>query len=261
MEWYLGTSAFSFKDWVGVFYPADLNARDYLKYYSRVFNAVEIDSTFYAIPRAEVVERWKAETAEDFKICTKLPKIITHDRSLVDVQEPLAAFLDVVRLLDEKLGPILIQLPPSFNILDWDRLDAFLDILPKDYRFAVELRHRSWYTDKTARMLQSHRVAWVSTEYRKLPRQIYCTADFLYIRWIGYHGRFQTFESEKIDVTPKLQWWMENIQEHLDCVDSVYGFFNNVYAGFAPGTCNRFKAMLGLEVKSLTPPGQPRLFT
>lgn len=260
VNWYLGSSAFSFKDWVGVFYPADLDPRDYLKYYSRVFNAVEIDSTFYAIPRSEVVEHWGMETGEDFKICAKLPKIITHGRELVDVQEPMSAFLDVMRILKDKLGPILVQLPPSFNILKWENLKDFLGTLPKDVRFAIELRHRSWYNEKTEKLLREHNVAWVATEYKQLPRRIYCTADFLYIRWIGYHGRFQTFESEKIDVTQNLRWWWQNIQEHLSCVDTVYGFFNNVYAGFAPGTCNRFKEMFGFEVKPLTPPGQERLF-
>ncbi len=261
VKWFLGTMGFSYPDWAGPFYPQDADQRDYLQFYSQVFNSVEIDSTFYGIPRQEVVERWDAITPPDFKICAKMPKLITHEHELVGAAEPLANFVDVMRRLGDKLGVILIQFSPAFSVLKRPQLAAFLKDLPPDIRFAVEVRHRSWYTEKTAELLREHHVAWAATEYRHLPKQIYQTADFLYVRFIGWHGRFKTHESERLDVSYQLQWWWENIQEHIVDVHAVYGYFNNDYSGFAAATCNRFKSMFGFEVKPLAqPPKQPRLF-
>ncbi len=251
---------FSWSDWTGPFYPANLASRDFLGYYSRIFDSVEIDSTFYGTPRREVVSRWDAVTPAGFKVCLKMPKVITHEKGLVGAGQELDNFLKAAVELGDKLGVILLQFPPSFNISKFDDLNAFLHDLPANMRFAVEIRHASWYEEQVESMLASHRVAWASTEYETLPRRIYCTADFLYFRLIGHHGSFKTHESEKIDVTPQLKWWWENLLPHLDSVDSVFGFFNNDYSGFAAGTLNRFKSLFGFEVKPFSPPGQPKLF-
>jgi uncharacterized protein YecE (DUF72 family) len=235
-------------------------ARDFLGYYSQVFNAVEIDSTFYGAPRPETISRWAAMTPPLFKICLKMPRAITHDKSLVGVHSELDHFLRTVITLGDKLGVILLQFPPSFNSSKFDELDTLLDELPHGIRFAVEVRHSSWFTDRTERMLSYHGVAWCSMEYEALPRRVYRTANFLYIRLIGHHGSFKTHGSEKIDVTSQLNWWKANIQPHLSSIDSIYVFINNDYSGFAAGTLNRFKLLLGFEAKSLQQPGQPKLF-
>ena len=102
---------FGYKDWSGVFYPADMSARNYLAYYSRIFNAVEIDSTFYGIPRVETIRRWVAVTPASFQFCLKTPNAITHDLKLVGASGLMSQFVETVRFLDEKLGVILIQFP------------------------------------------------------------------------------------------------------------------------------------------------------
>jgi uncharacterized protein YecE (DUF72 family) len=260
VNWYLGTMGFSYKDWSGPFYPTYIESRDYLEYYSRIFNAVEIDSTFYGIPRREVVKRWADITPEGFKICAKLPKSITHDAKLFGAADELENFLDTIRLLEDRLAVLLIQMPPSFTAHEVPALTGFLESLPDDLRFTLEVRHPSWYTGETASLLASHNVAWAATEYEDLPKQIYKTTDWLYVRFIGRHGRFKSHESEKLDVSDQLEWWREHLLDELDGVREVYGFFNNDYAGFGAGTCNRFKAMMGLPVTPFTPPQQQKLF-
>lgn len=258
--WRLGTMGFSYKDWKGPFYPNYLEARDFLEYYSRFFNAVEIDSTFYGTPRQETVKRWGAVTPEDFRICVKLPKNITHDRRLVGAEALLEEFLDTIRLLGSRLGALLIQMPPSFKADELSALENFLKLLPGDIRFAVEVRDPSWHSPEIDQLLIQNGVAWAATEYEDLPRRIMVTADFLYVRFIGQHGRFTSHENEKIDVSENLRWWKEDLLKVAEKTPLIYGFFNNDYSGFGAGTCRRFKEMIGLPGEDFSPPEQPRLF-
>jgi uncharacterized protein YecE (DUF72 family) len=263
LDYYLGSMGFSYKGWRGVFYPEDLPARSYLAHYSQYFNAVEIDSTFYGIPRPTSVKRWASITAPDFRFCLKTPREITHERRLAlddGAGQLMHQFLDVAGLLEDRLGAILIQLPPTFTVDYLDSLATFLQALPTGYRYAVELRDPSWHNDQTSPLMRQHGVAWVALDYLDLPRVIHNTADFLYVRWIGQHGRFPAQNRELIDVTPKLQWWWDQLRPQLSQVDTLFGFFNDEYAGHSPATCNRFKAIAGLPVQELAIPRQASLF-
>ena len=261
LDWYLGTMGFSYKDWEGVFYPPGLKQRDYLAHYSQFFNAVEVDSTFYGTPRPSTVRRWAQMTPAEFVLCPKMPQIITHDMRLADAEKETADFLETMRLLGDKLGPILIQFPPDFARDQIGALAAFLRELPHDLRYAVEFRHRSWHATATGMLLQKHGVAWTSTEYLYLPQRVYVTTDFLYIRWIGRHGVYDTHDREREDKTPHLREWLGDIRsrQEEEGFGAVFGFFNNDYAGFAPATCQKLKRILGLPTKPLTPPQQARL--
>ncbi len=263
VDWLLGTMGFGYKDWQGVFYPAGVGARDYLEHYSRIFNAVEMDTTFYGTPRLSTVEGWAAATPQDFRFCAKVPRLITHEMELVGAAAAMNEFTDALLPLGEKLGAILIQLPPSFDITHHLALAAFLEDLPNTAagkRVAVEFRHPSWYNQQTADLLRTRGVAWATTEYPLLPRQVNVTADFLYIRWIGQHGSYDHHNHERVDKTPELEGWLAQIQASLEGINTIYGFFNNDYAGFAAGTCNRFKKIAGLPAVPFTPPEQGRLF-
>lgn len=253
---------FSYKDWNGVFYPADMAARNYLGYYSRIFNAVEIDATFYGTPKVDTVQRWAAVTPEGFKFCVKVPRAITHDLALVGAWGLMTEFIGVMRGLGDKLGVILLQFPPSYTADQFPVLAEFLAELPNDLRFAVEVRDRSWYAAETDMegMLATNGVAWAATEYPGLPGQVRPTAPFVYIRWIGQHGTFEHHTHERIDRSAELRRWWEHLQGILDGVEAVYGFFNNDYAGFAAGTANRFKSLVGLPLEEPKPPQQGRLF-
>ena len=264
-DWYLGTMGFSYESWVGAFYPTDLPSRNYLAHYSRVFDAVEIDSTFYGTPRPEVVQRWGAVTPQAFRFCAKTPRVITHDLGLLNgAMQEMISFLESIGQLEDRLGPVLIQFPPSFTIEAYPALKEFLEKLPASRRFAVEFRHGSWYTPtgeaKTVELLSALRIAWTSTQYPGLPVKILMTADFLYIRWIGQHGTFKIHDHERIDRLPDLMAWWQMILPLLGRVSEIYGFFNNDYAGHAPATCNRFKMIAGLPVEGPDLPEQGTLF-
>jgi len=259
-DWYLGTMGFSYADWAGPFYPETLAQRNYLGYYSRFFNAAEIDSTFYGTPRVATVKRWLAATPEDFRFCPKTPRSITHEKGLQSAHLDMAEFLAVMRELKEKLGVILIQLPPSFGNDQFEVLATFLGELPTDLCFAVEFRHVSWYQRQTAALLQKHKICWAATEYPNLPRGAMHTADFLYFRLIGQHGQFEKHDREQMDRSANLQWWYQHLATHLEHAEVIYGFFNNDYAGFGPESCNQFKALAGLPAPNLQPPQQQRLF-
>jgi uncharacterized protein YecE (DUF72 family) len=259
-QWYLGTIGFSYKDWLGGFYPAGTPQRAYLPYYSQVFNSVELDTTFHSIPRRSIVESWAAITPEEFKFSVKTPRLITHDLSLTGTQGLMDEFLEAILPIKEKLGPILIQFPPSFSQTKLSLLEEFIGTLPQAYRYALEFRHPSWYNSTTFQLLSRNHMGWVTIDYPHLPRQINQTADFLYIRWIGINNRYHYHSYEREDMSSQLRWWLHEIQPCLEVVSEIYGFFNNDYAGFAAGTCLRFKKLAGFTDKDEQCPVQGRLF-
>src|SRR5689334_940763 len=137
-DWRLGTMGFGYTEWAGVFYPKTIKSGDWLSFYAKHFNAVELDTTFYAVQTVERVLRWRDETPEDFRFAAKTPHEITHEQSIDRGLPSMRTFLDVVRHFDEKLAAVLIQFPPSFSSSQMGRLRKFLDGLPRDIRFAVE---------------------------------------------------------------------------------------------------------------------------
>ena len=259
MKWYIGTMGFGYRPWQGTFYPDKLPKAQQLPYYASRFNALEMDSTFYGVPRIETVERWRALTPAGFRFCPKAPREITHDLRLAAAVEPiLGTFLEAMRRLGDRLGPIVFQFPPDFTVEERDALAGFLPLLPRDFRFAVELRHRSWWSDATADLFRAHDVCWIAADYIYLPKEIRRTTDFLYVRLLGRHGQFVTKTHEVLNKTEALQNWREQIEAHAAAAPEVYAFFNDDYAGHAPATANRLRAMLGMPVEE-GPPQQGRL--
>lgn len=261
IAWYIGTMGFGYKAWQGSFYPDKLSRDQQLPFYAGRYNALEMDSTFYGTPRADYVTRWRQVTPDTFKFCPKAPREITHDLRLVESEGVLNHFLDTMRILGERLGPVVLQFPPDFRSDQHDGLVTFLSDLPDDIRFAVELRHRSWWNETTAALLRDYRVCWIAADYIHMPKDIWPTTDFLYLRFLGRHGQFATETHEIVDRTDDLRRWHDAIESHLDGITAVYAFFNNDYAGHSPATANRFKAIVGLETEpEENPPQQGRLF-
>jgi uncharacterized protein YecE (DUF72 family) len=141
-----GTSGYSYKEWKGSFYPEKLPASKMLEFYASRFNGVEINNTFYRMPEAKTLERWREETPEGFVFVLKAPQRITHQKKLAGAGDDVAYFLDVARSLGGKLGPVLVQLPPYLR-KDVALLSDFLALFPKDVRVAMEFRHASWDED------------------------------------------------------------------------------------------------------------------
>lgn len=247
-KWHIGTMGFGYKAWQGAFYPDKLPKAGQLPYYAGVFNALEMDSTFYGTPRVAYVERWREATPDGFQFCPKAPRDITHDLRLSEATEGfLHNFLDTMRLLGDKLGPIVFQFPPDFPVDERDNLAAFLPRLPRDFRYAVELRHRSWWSEATADLFRAYNVCWIAADYIYLPKELRRTADFLYLRFLGRHGQFEVKSREVLDKTDALRNWLAQIEPHLSDVTDVYGFFNDDYAGHAPATARRLMALLGID--------------
>jgi uncharacterized protein YecE (DUF72 family) len=260
-RWHIGTMGFSYDDWSGPFYPERLKSSEWLAYYGRHFDTVELDTTFYAAPTPERVRRWASLVPDRFTFCPKTPRAITHDNPLLAGIGPMAAFVDICRGFAHKLGVILIQFAPTFDASQLEIVDHFLEKLPKDVRYAVEFRHRSWGHPDTLGMLQRHGCGFVSAEYRTRPSRVFTTSDFLYLRWIGVHDTYPVHTQELIDRADDLAWWKQAIDAVLPKVRNIWGFFNNDYAGYSVATANRFKRLIGQEVKEPErTPETPTLF-
>lgn len=243
-----GTSSWNHRDWTGSVYPAGTRSIEYLTHYAKQFRAVEIDATWYAIPRRTSVERWREITPKEFLFAAKVPKTITHEKMLVGCKRDLTAFLKTMDLLGEKLGPLLFQFPYAFQPDAFDRLDKFLGGLPKGYRWAVEVRHRRWLDDRFYGLLERRGVAHVWLDLFYMPRTERVTADFVYGRWIGnrkdIEKRTKTWDTLIIDRTQEMNWWAPRVKNLLKKKVPVYAFFNNHYAGFAPGSIDLFERIL-----------------
>ena len=183
MRLFAGTSGFSYKEWKGSFYPEDLPAKRMLSYYSTRLPAVEINNTFYRLPRESVLEGWAEATEDGFQLAIKASRRITHFGRLRGVEEPLQYLLDTVQVLRDKLGPLLFQLPPNFK-RDDDVLAAFLELLPPRCRAAFEFRHDSWLEDEVYRLLSGHGSAALVAADRAGAEEppLVATADWGYLR-------------------------------------------------------------------------------
>lgn len=157
MELRVGTSGFSYDAWRGAFYPSDLPAKAMLAFYARHLDAVEINNTFYRMPRASVLESWAAEVPPEFRFVLKCPQRITHQHRLENVAEPMATFLQAASVLKERLGPLLFQTPPYLRKNVAKLRDLLLRL--QGHRAAFEFRHASWFDDETLDLLRTHRAA------------------------------------------------------------------------------------------------------
>jgi uncharacterized protein YecE (DUF72 family) len=149
MKLYVGTSGYSYKEWKGTFYPEKLPAAEMLGYYATQLPTVEVNNTFYRVPKRSVIEKWALAVPDDFRFIVKATQRITHFKRLRNASEELSYFLSQVDALGEKLGAVLFQLPPNFK-RDLDVLGAFLELLPEGTGAAFEFRHESWFEDDRA---------------------------------------------------------------------------------------------------------------
>ena len=242
---YLGTAGWSYADWSGTFYPEGLPTAQYLHHYARHLSAVEIDSTFYATPRVDVVSRWAAAVPEGFQFCPKMVRTVTHDKRLQGAEAETEAFLAVLAPLGAKLGPIVLQFECSFDPGNIDALEGYLGKLPSEQRFAVEVRDRRWLGPPLYELLARTGVALVLQDLHYMPRLDVVTTDFTYVRWIGNRDRVPgPFNRVVVDRGRELEWWAERVFRWLSQGIRVYTFANNHYQGHAPATVAEFQAKL-----------------
>ena len=242
----IGCSGWSYKDWQGIFYPRGLAAKDYLPYYSKVFDCVEIDSSFYRVPNQFMVSQWNANTPAGFVFSPKLPKKITHENKLKDSESTLVYFYSVLSKLKDKLGPIAIQLPPSIKLSTHEgAMKEFISQLRPEFKHAIEFRHKSWFTPDVYSLLEKNNIAmvWSLNQYVETPPVM--TADFIYLRMVG-DREITEFTGVQRDRSADMKRWAEAVKESSGKFESGYVFFNNHFAGFSPESANEFRRLLGL---------------
>ena len=227
---YIGTSGFIYKNWVGDFYPTDIPKYKYFEYYVKYFNSLELNSTFYRFPKITTMRSWKYKIKSDFKLSIKANRIITHTKKL-KCNEKLKEFLEVVSILGEKLGAILFQLPPSLKF-DLDRLENFANKLDKEFKYAIEFRHKSWYNDNTYEILKEKNIALVWHDFNQ--EFIFeKTADFEYVRFHGYTGKYKGSYPDEV---------LKDIAKKLD--NEAFIYFNNTDDNSAFKDAMRFKKLI-----------------
>lgn len=269
-EIHIGTQGWNYDDWVGGFYPRGTRAADYLDLYVKVFDTVEIDASFYAIPAETSIQSWYKRAPAGFTYSLKLPQEITHHNRLQNSEDELLRFCERVRGLQEKLGLILIQLPPDFSPRSLPALEKFLPLLPRDVRFAVEFRDAHWLQDDVGEvvleLLAAQRVAlayvdskWLARE-RMLELAAQPTADFAYVRWLGPQ-EMTNYSRIQIQREAEVALWQQLFARLQPDTRAIFGYFNNHYQGHSPGSAQHFKQLLGLPVVlPATLEQQPSLF-
>ena len=253
----IGTQGWNYDAWVGPFYPLGTRAADYLTIYSRAFDTVEVDSTFYAIPPVKTVRGWYDRTPHGFTFALKLPQEITHERRLRDVDDIAQQFYDRARELGEKLGPVLIQLGPDFGPVELPALANLLPTLPRDIKFSVEFRHRGWIQDGVLALLAEHGVGLTLSDARWIPRKQMLslaarpTANFLYVRWMGANRDVVDYSRIQIDRTQELEQWTGVLWPLALKGVQVYGYVNNHFAGHSPQSARELQR--GLRLNAVEP--------
>jgi uncharacterized protein YecE (DUF72 family) len=261
----IGTSAFTASGWEHSFYPEGMKTADYLTYYATKFDTVEVDSTFYRTPSTSTVKGWNAKTSPGFMFAAKVPQVITHEKVLVDCEAEFKQFIEVMDNLGEKLGPLLLQFG-YFNkkafvgVNDFlARLKPFLKKLPKDHRFAVEIRNKTWLVPQFVEALRERGVALALIDQAWMPRPAQwfekfdpITAEFTYVRWLGdrkgIEQQTKVWDKIIVDRRAELAEWVEVLKAVHKRKIQILAFANNHFAGFGPGTVEQFRELWRRQV-------------
>jgi uncharacterized protein YecE (DUF72 family) len=277
MNFYIGCPIWSWKGWVGNFYPEGTRPGDFLHEYARRLTTVEGNTTFYAVPAQKTLEAWAEEMPTTFRFCPKVPKAISHEGKLMDNVERAQGFIDLMRQLGSRLGPMFLQLPPRYSPKLLGDLEGFLAQWPHDVRLAVEVRHLDWFDaphdDSLNRLLTSHNMARVTIDTRPirdlsgediLAGSVYQsllearerkpdipvvpqrTADFVFVRYIG-HPEVEVNE-------PYLAEWSDYFISQLQDGADVYMFCHSPNNFAAPWLCRRVYSQVEKQVDLLPLP-------
>lgn len=224
---HIGTSGWSYKHWAGRFYPEGIKKNKWLSHYSKEFDSVEINSSFYHLPGEKTFINWKKNTVKNFIFSVKACRYITHIKRLADCQEPLERLFNASKGLGEKLGIFLFQLPPNLK-KDKSKLKNFLELLPENYRYAFEFRNKSWFTEEIYALLENSGCAVVISSSPEFPYAEKITTDICYIRMHGhdalYNSCYPEKELEKVAILIK-----KNLNKNIE----NYVYFNNDVKAYA----------------------------
>jgi uncharacterized protein YecE (DUF72 family) len=242
----VGTSGFVYAHWKGIFYPPDLPPRLWLARYVREFSTVELNNTFYRLPRTEAVERWRAETPAGFVFAAKGSRFMTHMKRLLQPETGLARYFEPVSRLREKLAVVLWQLPPRWRA-NLPRLEAFLSALPRGPRYAIEFRDESWYDEAVCDLLDAHRAAFCEHDIiRRAPPRL--TGGFRYVRFHGHGAKYQGRYGAEA-----LAPWARDLARSARRGGDAFVYFNNDLGGHAIQDARDLRALLPARVRYVLP--------
>lgn len=227
----VGTSGYAFKEWKGWFYPEDMPDAEMLRYYATRFSTVEINNTFYRMPKTKVVQEWAAQVPESFRFALKASQRITHHSRLKDTEENLTYMLSMFGALESKLGPTLFQLPPYLR-KDVPRLEAFLALLPPDWNAVIEFRHESWWDDEVYRALEATGAALCIADNDEVETPLVATTDWGYVR----------LHRDMYDPAA-LATWVERLTQ-VKRWKETYVFFTHEGEGSGPPLAESFDQMV-----------------
>lgn len=248
MQSYVGCSGWSYSAWEGHFYPNGTKAIGYLSYYSKVFDYVEIDSSFYRIPNSFMTSRWSKNTPDNFRFTAKIPKSVTHDKRLGQgIDSDMNYFYESFQTLKDKVLALLLQLPPSMSMKEGlKKIQTFP--FEKGYRYAVEVRHKTWFTQEVYDAFKDLNVCLVWNQLDVIQAPPVLTTDFAYIRFIGDRSIDEKdFGKIQKDRTKEMKSWAVVLKKAKKDIDLAIVAANNHYAGFGPSTANGFRKMIGLS--------------
>ena len=236
---YIGTSGYSYKQWAGRYYPKELKPSQWLAHYLRDFDTVELNNTFYTLPKEETFDAWRKNTPPDFLFAVKGSRFITHMIKLKDPQRGLVNFMPRAQRLRSKLGPILWQLPPRWNV-NVERLEEFLALLPRRHRYTFELRTESWMIEPVYDVLRRYNAAFCIYELAGYMSPMEITADWTYVR---LHGptpfKYQGSYSDE-----QLAEWAARIRKWSRKMKAIYVYFDNDDSAYAVENALTLKRML-----------------
>jgi uncharacterized protein YecE (DUF72 family) len=234
----VGTSGWSYGHWRGTFYPESLPQKEWLAHYAQHFDTVEVNSTFYHLPRESTCEGWRERAPDGFLYALKASRMITHLQRLLDAAEPLNEFLRRARLLEEHLGPVLFQLPPSLEV-DLDRLGAFLELLPPEAVGVFEFRNDSWYREETYSLLEARAGCFCTHDMPGHPSPRRVTGPAAYVR---FHGPARRYTGAYAD--EDLAEWAEWLAGWRRKGKNVFACFNNDIGGHAVNDAKKLRNAL-----------------
>ena len=235
----IGTSGWHYKHWLGKFYPERWPASRMLEFYRERFDTVEINNSFYQLPRESALAQWRESTGPDFRFALKGSRYLTHMKKLKDPEVGLERFLARADLLGDRLGPILFQLPPQWDV-NVERLARFLELLPRFHRYAFEFRNPAWDCEDVYQLLRTHGAAYCIFHLAGYESPVKVTADFVYIRLHGPGGKYQgSYDDGSLGaVAQRIRSWREELR-------AIYVYFDNDEAGYAPRDAMRLREMVG----------------
>ena len=252
----IGTQGWNYAAWVGPFYAPGTPAAEFLPAYAKAFRVVEVDSTFYAVPDVRAVRAWNERTPAGFTFALKMPRDVTHELRLRNADDLVRDFLERARELGPKLGPILLQMGPDFAPEELPAIEQFLPTLPRDLRFAIELRQSRWMRADVLphllELLADHGIALALSDGRWIRRETMLelaerpTADFLYVRWMGPDREITDYSRIQFDRSEEIRAWAE-VLKNVANTKEIYGFFNNHFAGHSPASAREMQGYLGQE--------------